>query len=200
MDGSDVAELVARLGADEESVRKMAVFKLQNAIGDPSFADVFISDGGLPKLRYLALHSTGNTLAYCLTSLARLLELDKGWDHVTDELIARIVDLVVAQPLVNVNRGAMSVLAAIVGHPSHRHSQPGATGFQRLKPTVDTQPQFLPALVEKITSADHALCANSLQLINALMRDAMANDADFEWPKFIKQLIVYICWPARARF
>lgn len=82
----------------------------------------------------------------------------------------------------------MSVLAAIVGHPSYRNSQPGATGFQRLKPAVDTQPQFLPALVEKITSADHALCANSLQLINALMRDAIANDAAFEWPKFIKQL------------
>ncbi|KAH7372362.1 ELMO/CED-12 family-domain-containing protein [Pyrenochaeta sp. MPI-SDFR-AT-0127] len=188
MDSVNVSELVARLGAEEESVRKMAVFKLQSAIGDPSFADVFIYEGGLPKLRFLALHSTGNTLAYCLTSLARLLELDKGWDHVTDDLIARIVDLVVAQPLVNVNRGAMSVLAAIVGHPSHRNSQPGVTGFQRLKPAVDTQPRFLPALVEKITSADHALCANSLQLINALMRDAIANDADFEWPKFIKQL------------
>jgi engulfment/cell motility protein 1 len=100
----------------------------------------------------------------------------------------QIVDLVVAQPLVNVNRGAMSVLAAIVGHPSHRNSQPGVTGFQRLKPAVDTQPQFLPSLVEKIASADHALCANSLQLINALMRDAIANDASFEWPKFIKQL------------
>ncbi|KAH8732898.1 ELMO/CED-12 family-domain-containing protein [Phaeosphaeriaceae sp. PMI808] len=188
MDSVNVSDLVARLGADEESVRKMAVFKLQNAIGDPSFADVFIYEGGLPKLRFLALHSTGNTLAYCLTSLARLLELDKGWDHVTDDLILRIVDLVVAQPLVNVNRGAMSVLAAIVGHPSHRNASPATTGFQRLKPAVDTQPQFLPALVEKITSADHALCANSLQLINALMRDAIANDADFEWPKFIKQL------------
>ncbi|CAO2656662.1 Nn.00g054650.m01.CDS01 [Neocucurbitaria sp. VM-36] len=188
MDSVNVSELVARLGAEEESVRKMAVFKLQSAIGDPSFADVFIYEGGLPKLRFLALHSTGNTLAYCLTSLARLLELDKGWDHVTDDLIARIVDLVVAQPLVNVNRGAMSVLAAIVGHPSHRNSQPGVTGFQRLKPAVDTQPQFLPSLVEKITSADHALCANSLQLINALMRDAIANDANFESPKFIKQL------------
>lgn len=188
MDSVNVSDLVARLGVEEESVRKMAVFKLQTAIGDPSFADVFIYEGGLPKLRFLALHSTGNTLAYCLTSLARLLELDKGWDHVTDDLIARIVDLVVAQPLVNVNRGAMSVLAAIVGHPSYRNSQPGATGFQRLKPAVDTQPQFLPALVEKITSADHALCANSLQLINALMRDAIANDAAFEWPKFIKQL------------
>lgn len=188
MDSVNVSELVARLGSDEESVRKMAVFKLQNAIGDPSFADVFIYEGGLPKLRYLALHSTGNTLAYCLTSLARLLELDKGWDHVTDDLVTRIVDLVVAQPLVNVNRGAMSVLAAIVGHPTHRNSQPGTTGFQRLKPAVDTQPEFLPALVEKITSADHQLCANSLQLINALMRDAIANDASFEWPKFIKQL------------
>jgi engulfment/cell motility protein 1 len=90
MDSVNVSELVARLGSEEESVRKMAVFKLQNAIGDPSFADVFIYEGGLPKLRYLALHSTGNTLAYCLTSLARLLELDKGWDHVTDDLIVRV--------------------------------------------------------------------------------------------------------------
>ena len=90
MENLNVAELVERLGADEESVRKMAVFKLQNAIGDPSFADVFIQEGGLPKLRFLALHSTGNTLAYCLTSLSRLLELDKGWDHVTDDLIKRV--------------------------------------------------------------------------------------------------------------
>lgn len=62
------------------------------------------------------------------------------------------------------------------------------TGFQRLKPAVDLQPQFLPSLVEKIESADHALCANALHLINSLMRDAISNDADFEWPRFIKQL------------
>lgn len=82
----------------------------------------------------------------------------------------------------------MSVLAAIVGHPNHRTSQPGVTGYQRLKPAVDLHPQFLPMLVEKIASADHALCANALQLINSLMRDAIANDAETEWPKFIKQL------------
>lgn len=100
----------------------------------------------------------------------------------------QIVGLVVAQPLVNVNRGAMSVLAAIVGNPSHRNSHPNATGFQRLKPIVESHKQFLPSLVEKMTSADHALCANSLQLINALMRDTIANEADSEWPRFIKQL------------
>ncbi|KAF9736133.1 hypothetical protein PMIN06_006500 [Paraphaeosphaeria minitans] len=188
MEDPNVPELVERLGSDEESVRKLAVFKLQNAIGDPSFADVFIQEGGLPKLRFLALHSTGNTLAYCLTSLSRLLELDKGWDHVSDDLTRRIVGLVVAQPLVNVNRGAMSVLAAIVGNPSRRNSQPSVTGFQRLKPIIESHKQFLPSLVEKMTSADHALCANSLQLINALMRDTIANEADTEWPRFIKQL------------
>lgn len=90
MDSINVSELVARLGAEEESTKKMAAFKLQTAIGDPSFADIFIYEGGLPKLRFLALHATGNTLAYGLTSLARLLELDKGWDHITDELIARV--------------------------------------------------------------------------------------------------------------
>jgi engulfment/cell motility protein 1 len=90
MDNINISELVERLSSDEESVRKMAVFKLQSAIGDPSFADVFIYEGGLPKLRFLALHSTGNTLAYCLTSFSRLLELDKGWDHVTDDLIKRV--------------------------------------------------------------------------------------------------------------
>lgn len=90
MENVDVSQLVERLGADEESVKKMAVFKLQNAIGDPSFAELFIQEGGVPKLRYLALHATGNTLAYCLTSLSRLLELDKGWDHITDDLIKRV--------------------------------------------------------------------------------------------------------------
>ena len=82
----------------------------------------------------------------------------------------------------------MSVLAAIVGNPSHRNSQPGVTGFQRLKPIVESHKQFLPSLVEKMTSADHALCANSLQLINALMRDTISNEADSEWARFIKQL------------
>lgn len=90
MENSNVSELVQRLSSEEESVRKMAVFKLQNAIGDPSFADVFIQEGGMAKLRFLALHSTGNTLAYCLTSISRLLELDKGWDHITNDLIMRV--------------------------------------------------------------------------------------------------------------
>ena len=90
MEGVNIPELVERLGADEDAVRKMAVFKLQSNIGDPSFAEVFILEGGLTKLRYLTLHATGNTLAYSLASFSRLLEVDKGWDYVSQDLVERV--------------------------------------------------------------------------------------------------------------
>lgn len=90
METVNVAELVERLGSDEDAVRKMAVFKLQSNIGDPSFADIFIAEGGLIRLRYLTLHASGNTLAYSLTSFSRLLDVDKGWECVDQELVERV--------------------------------------------------------------------------------------------------------------
>lgn len=90
MESINVSELVERLGSDEDPVRKMAVFKLQSNIGDPSFADIFILEGGLAKLRYLTMNASGNTLAYSLTSFSRLLEVDKGWEYVNQDLVERV--------------------------------------------------------------------------------------------------------------
>lgn len=90
MDNINIPELVERLSSDEDAVRKMAVFKLQTNIADPSFADVFIGEGGLGRLKYLTMRATGNTLAYSLTSYARLLEVDKGWEGVDGPLIERV--------------------------------------------------------------------------------------------------------------
>ncbi|KIW03946.1 uncharacterized protein PV09_04784 [Verruconis gallopava] len=188
MDNVNITDLVRRLASNEDSVRKMAVFKLQSSIGDPSFADVFIMEGGLPKLVHLTLYSSGNTLAYALTSFSRLLELDKGWEYVSAELIERAVQLVVTQPLVNILRSAVSVLVAIVSHPSTSAAGPGNFGFRALKPAVAVYPQFLSMLVSMLSSAEHLLCANALQLINSLVRDVVTNDAETEWPKFIKKL------------
>ena len=89
MESINVSELVERLGSDEDAVRKMAVFKLQSNIGDPSFADIFILEGGLLRLRHLVLQATGNTLAYSLASFSRLLEVDKGWESVDQQLVER---------------------------------------------------------------------------------------------------------------
>ena len=91
MDSSvNIGELVSSLSSEEDGVRKMAVFKLQSSVGDPSFADIFILEGGLPRLRWLTLNTTGNTLSYSLTAFSRLLEVDKGWDAVDQELVKRV--------------------------------------------------------------------------------------------------------------
>ena len=103
----------------------------------------------------------------------------------------QVVELVVTHPLVNILRGAMSILVYIVSHPytaANRISQPDSFGFRALKPAIAVHPQFLEMLVSRLSSADHALCANALQLINSLMREAISNDAEADWPKFIKRL------------
>jgi hypothetical protein len=235
MDQADIPALLARLASDEDAARKMAVFKLQSSINDPAFADVFISSGGLIILRRLIMTAGGNTLAYSLQSLTRLLEVDMGWDIFegpqAGDLVERIVELIVTNPLVNILRGAMSILVALVSHsqssplpPSSppvnnplsptrggaAARAPGTFGFRALKPAVAVYPQFFELVIQQLQSADHALCANALMLINALIRDAVSNDyssatvaaavagsgqstkassaAGEEWSKFIKRL------------
>lgn len=85
----------------------------------------------------------------------------------------------------------MTILAGIVSHPYNSITetlQPGAFGFRALKPAIASYPQFLEMLVNKLSSADHALCTNALQLINSLMRDAISDESEMEWPRFIKNL------------
>lgn len=86
----------------------------------------------------------------------------------------------------------MSILVYIVSHPytaSNTISQPDSFGLRALKPAMDLYPQFLEMLVSRLSSADHALCANSLLLINSLMRDAIiTKDSEADWPNWIKRL------------
>ena len=85
----------------------------------------------------------------------------------------------------------MSILVYIVSHPytaTNRISQPDSFGFRALQPAIDVYPQFLEMLVSRLSSADHALCANALLLINSLMRENITNDSEADWPKFIRRL------------
>ncbi|KAG5990581.1 hypothetical protein E4U54_004073 [Claviceps lovelessii] len=199
MDQADIPALLARLSSDGEAARKMAVFKLQTSINDPAFADVFISSGGLVVLRGLIMDSSGNTLAYSLQSLTRLLEVDMGWDIFegpsASAFVERIVELIVVNPLVNILRGAMSILVALVSHSQSSPpvgpggggggggggvggaSSPGSFGFRALKPAVAVYPQFFELVIQQLSSADHSLCASALMFINALIRDAISNSS-----------------------
>ncbi|KAM0341748.1 hypothetical protein ACHAPU_009881 [Fusarium lateritium] len=209
MDQADIPALLARMASDEDASRKMAVFKLQNSINDPAFADVFISSGGLVVLRRLIMIAAGNTLAYSLQSLTRLLEVDMGWDifegPTAGDLVERVVELIVTNPLVNILRGAMSILVALVSHSQSTNQSDdtnrttGTFGFRALKPAVAVYPHFFELVIQQLQSADHALSANALMLINALIRDAVSGDSTVnggkanagsgeDWAKFIKRL------------
>ena len=82
----------------------------------------------------------------------------------------------------------MAILTAIVAHPPEESIGHDVFGYRALKSPMEIHPQFLEILVTKLTSGDHALCVNALQLINALMRDAMVNYGDTEWPAFIRNV------------
>ncbi|KAI7724283.1 hypothetical protein KC322_g68 [Hortaea werneckii] len=196
----DVNTLIPSLLSEQDSVRKYAVFKLQHALADPSFADSFISASGLLPLRQVILATTGNTQAYALGSLDALLELDVGWEAVDGEVIQKAVELAVGHPLVNIVRNALTLLVLVVGRPLRSRSareegeeglgkeEEQTWGFRAIKPALDQYPQFLESLVQRLNASDHTLCANALQLVNALMRDAVVNGGENEWPRFIKRL------------
>lgn len=85
----NLADLLTGLSSPEDATRKMAAFKLQSLINDPSFAEHFVISGGLPRLRTLILETNGNTLAYSLASFARLLEVDQGWEAVNNKVVEK---------------------------------------------------------------------------------------------------------------
>lgn len=79
----------------------------------------------------------------------------------------------------------MSILAAVVSHPPHDSI---ASGVSALNPALAHFPTFLDMLVTRLSASDHGLCANSLQLINALMRDSFTNGTDEESETFVKKM------------
>ncbi|KAK5127142.1 hypothetical protein LTR85_008502 [Meristemomyces frigidus] len=192
-DPPDVATLIDGLVSDNERARKFAIFKLQTLLGDPSFAEAFIEGDGLLPLRHAVLETGGNAQAYAFGSLDALLELDMGWDVVDGAVIEKAVELAVTHPLVNIVRNTLTLLVLIVSRPlskARRENEEGGGvyGFRAIKPALDHHPSFLESLVQRLSASDHTLCANALQLVNALMRDAVANGGEHEWPKFIKRL------------
>lgn len=87
-------------------------------------------------------------------------------------------------------RNALTLLVLVVSRPlsGTQEGNPGTVGFRAIKPALDNHPTFLESLVHRLSASDHTLCANALQLLNALMRDAIMNGGEHEWPKFIKRL------------
>ena len=80
----------------------------------------------------------------------------------------------------------MSILAAIISHPANPDDV-DKFGFAALKPALEAYPEFLETLAGRLASADHSLCHNALQLLNAILRDSTSSDDAHEGEALFKR-------------
>ncbi|GAW01265.1 elmo ced-12 family protein [Lentinula edodes] len=67
--------------------------KLQRYIRENEFASEFINYDGVTQLVDIIFTSLGNTLAYALTAMQNLMELDYGWASLDEAFIFRVVQV-----------------------------------------------------------------------------------------------------------
>ncbi|KAF8159524.1 ELMO/CED-12 family-domain-containing protein [Crassisporium funariophilum] len=181
---------------------KLTLFSLQKFIREEQFARVFLTHDGLSELVDVIFKSTGNTLAYALTANQNLMELEYGWDGLTDAFILRVVQILSSpQSLINVCRPATAILKKLVEAdpisapgpqlPSSSRNPPSAPpgsvyryGFQIVFEQMRKEPGLLETVVNRLGSADTAMAQYSMMLINSLLSHA----SDARWEEFICEL------------
>ena len=95
-----------------------------------------------------------------------------------------MIDILVKQTLVNICRPATAIIIKFVTADKNSTSSIKSYGFDVLHDAMINQQNFLPTLVQRLSSADYVLCSNSLCLINALMRHV----TDQHWEYFMDMM------------
>ncbi|RDB23704.1 Engulfment and cell motility protein 1 [Hypsizygus marmoreus] len=195
----DTAE---KLSQRNERNIKLTLFSLQKFIREEQFAQEFINHNGLAELVAVIYSSNGNTLAYALTAMQNLMELDYGWASLDDDFIFKVVQILSSPiSLINVCRPATAILKKLVEAdplsapgsmlPSSSKGPPMAPpgsvyryGFQVVFEQMRKEKGLLETVVSRLGSADTAMAQYSMMLINSLLSHA----SDTWWEEFIAEL------------
>ena len=187
----EAVEMVDKLSSRDDRTLKMATYTLQRLIRETAFTDEFIARGGVKELlNVIRSHSSGNTLAYALTSCQNLMEgFEYGWEIIDATFVAKVVTLLVTQERINVCRPATAILKKLVvsgpedspktgrvvtdGRDAANTSAPAVYryGFEFVYNEIQRERLFLQTLVNRIGSSDTTLKLYSLSLINSLLRN-----------------------------
>ncbi|KAK4051977.1 hypothetical protein OIO90_004507 [Microbotryomycetes sp. JL221] len=170
----EAAEMVDKLNTAETSVRKLATFSLRTLIKERVFLEEFVKRGGVAALQQVIQSSTGNTLAYALLSMQHLMELeDRAWQDVDSQFVARIVEIIAKETLINICKPATAILRRLASSdaPSDTVDQ-SASGFSRVYQEIRKRNGFLEIVVDRMAGDEVALVELSLSLINSLFEGA----------------------------
>ncbi|KAG6886236.1 hypothetical protein C0993_010798 [Termitomyces sp. T159_Od127] len=198
----EAREIAMKLSQGNERNLKLTLFTLQKFIREEQFAQEFIDHNGLQELVSVIYESNGNTLAYALTAMQNLMELDYGWATLDDDFILKIVQILSSPiSLVNVCRPATAILKKLVeADPlnapgslvaSSSRSPPSALpgsvyqyGFKVVFAQMRKEEKLLETVVNRLGSADTAMAQYSMMLINSLLMHA----SDSWWEEFVDDL------------
>ncbi|THV05549.1 hypothetical protein K435DRAFT_646919 [Dendrothele bispora CBS 962.96] len=196
-EGRDIAE---KLSVRDTATLRLTLFSLQKFIREHEFAQEFIGRGGVAELVDVIYNSHGNTLAYALTAMQNLMELDYGWASLDNDFIFRVVQILSStQSLINVCRPATAILKKLVEADPANAPGPQASsstsapiiplgsvyryGFSVVFEQMRKEKSLLETVISRLGSADTAMCQYSIMLINSLL--AHAND--LRWEEFVSE-------------
>lgn len=197
----EATEIIQKLSLRDENL-KLCLFSLQKFIREEKFAEEFLSRDGLRELVDVISTAHGNTLAYALTAMQHLMDLNYGWSTLDDNFVFKVVQILSSpQSLINVCRPATAILKKLVeADPmnapgpliasSSRNPPtvpPGSVhryGFQCVYEQMRRDKGSLETVVSRLGSADTAMAQHSMMLINSLL----SHVNDTRWDEFIADL------------
>ncbi|KAF9461210.1 ELMO/CED-12 family-domain-containing protein [Collybia nuda] len=198
----EARETADKLNQRNDRNIKLTLFSLQKFIREEQFAQEFINHNGLAELVSVIYSTNGNTLAYALTAMQNLLELDYGWANLDDIFIFKIVQILSSpHSLINVCRPATAILKKLVeadpisapgpllasSSKALPSAPPGSVyryGFSVVFEQMRKEKGLLETVVSRLGSADTAMAQYSMMLINSLLSHA----SDARWEEFISEL------------
>ncbi|KAJ3919691.1 ELMO/CED-12 family-domain-containing protein [Lentinula edodes] len=197
-EGREIAE---KLQVRDQKTMRLTLYTLQRYIRENEFASEFINYDGVTQLVDIIFTSLGNTLAYALTAMQNLMELDYGWASLDEAFIFRVVQVLSSShSLINVCRPATAILKKLVeADPSNAPGPqagsskngpaivPGSIyryGFTVVFEQMRKEKSLLETIVNRLGSADTAMAQYSMMLINSLLSHA----SDVRWEEFIAEM------------
>ncbi|TDL23950.1 hypothetical protein BD410DRAFT_129883 [Rickenella mellea] len=198
----EAAEIVDKLSIRDDRTLRMTLFSLQKFIREEQFANEFLQRDGLKELIDVISVSHGNTLAYALTAMQNLMELDYGWSTLDHAFIGKVVEILSSsQSLINVCRPATAILKKLVEADPRSIPGPVTASSSRAPPTappgsiyrygfdvvfeqMGKEHGMLETVVSRLGSADSGMVMYSMMLINSLL----AHATDSRWEEFISDL------------
>ncbi|KAF5350216.1 hypothetical protein D9758_007797 [Tetrapyrgos nigripes] len=197
-EGRDIAE---KLTVRDAATLRLTLFSLQRFIREPEFAQEFIGRGGVAELVDVIYETHGNTLAYALTAMQNLMELDYGWASLDEHFILKVVKILSSpQSLINVCRPATVILKKLVeADPVHAPGPQASSstaapvippdsvyryGFAVVFEQMRKEKGLLETVISRLGSAETVMCQHSMMLINSLLTHAN----DLRWEEFITEV------------